>query len=402
MPTAPTNSILSGQIDAVTLQQSMDGAFENVDGYSTIWKKLKENGRCTQDGGGSWIQRQWHLGLPNAQLLANGAQRIWSASDQYRATTHPWSNLDSHDCIYVNDVRANNTPQGLVKLNKKLIDSMTTAMRNKMCTDVFLSNAGQNTVSGVAIAAANPVPFAGLLTLFGYGTTAQGYNPTTRASTGTTVAAGDFEALPDMSYFGLATNPVAPPVGLTNPFPECFSPVLVNENCTGYTGSTHTWDGQAVQVLNYLALRLQRGKGPDQQADLFVTSQARYRIALNSFESTYHTILTSEAGSVPNRRVGGSANLEIPFGYGTLTWDQFINVAVTFGINTRQLEFAYLPAGKLIIDPNLPMPREGDMTSMTFVDTQYDATQVAHLAGAQITGAFIGNPRFQGMTYAFA
>ncbi len=402
MPAAPSTSILSSVIDAVTLQQSTDGAFENVDGYSQIWGKLKSGGRCTSEGGGSDVQRQWHLGLPNAQLLASGAQRVWSQSDQYRATRHPWSNTDSHDCIYVNDVRANNTPQGLVKLNKRLIDSMVLSLRNKLCTDIWTSNAGQNTAAGIAVAAANPVPMAGLITLMGAGSTVLGYNPTTHASTGTTVAAADLEALPDMSYFGLATNPTAPPAGLTNPFTECFSPVLVNETSTGFGGTTHTWAGQAVYVLNHLATRLTRGKGPDEYPDLFVTSNARFQVLLNSFESTYHTILTQAPGSVPNRRIGGGANLEIPFGNGVATWDQFITAPITFAVNTKKLEFVYLPAGKLVIDPNLPMPREGDMTSMTFIDTQYDATQVAHLAGAQITGCVIGNPRFQGISYAYA
>jgi hypothetical protein len=402
MPAAPTTSILSSVIDAVTLQQSADGAFENVDGYSEIWKRLKAGGRCNSEGGGTDVQRQWHLGLPAAQLLATGAQRTWSQADQYRATRHPWSNTDSHDCIYVNDVRANNSQQGLVKLNKRLTDNMTLALRNKLCADVYQSNAGQNTTAGIAVSAANPVPMAGLITCMGAGSSVLGYNASTRASTGTTVAATDKEALPDMSYFGLATNPTAPPAGLTNPQPECFSPVLVNENSTAFGSAVDTWDGQAVVVLNYLSLRLQRGKGPGEQADLFVTTQSRFNTLLNSFESTYHTILSTPAGTVPNRRVGGAANLEIPFGFGVATWDQYITAPITFGINTKQMEYVYLPAGKLVIDPNLPMPREGDLTSMCFVDTQYDATQVAHLAGAQITGALICNPRFQGITYAYA
>ena len=109
-------------------------------------------------------------------------------------------------------------------------------MKVGLITRILTYNAGTTTTAGFTAAASNPPPLGGLPTLFGYGATAQAYNPVARSTSGNWSAASKY-VLPNTTYYGVSTNPLSPPATVANPQYEALSPVISGYTATNWNPS---------------------------------------------------------------------------------------------------------------------------------------------------------------------
>ncbi len=408
--TAPSTSIHTGLIDRVTMQQVMEGAFEDALNQSPIWGRMDANGVIKGDGGGDFLTKNVHMGLPATVDRAAGTARVFSANQEYVNYSIPWANIEATDAITRIDAELNNTKEGKVKLRAKTFERLGNGLSVGMATRLLSYNAGQNTTFGIAVTApASGVALGGLPTLFGYGNntaaSATGYNPDTHASTGTTVAAGDKEVLPSSTYYGVSTDPTAVLPGVTNKQTEANSPKIINETSTAFkaAGSTvYTWEANCERIIKHMATRATCGMGAGQAPDMLITTQARHVQVLNTLDAKYRVILESRQGPNPNLRVSQRQDLVIPYGGLELWWDFYLTAAVTYCLNSRKMQFSYVPQAKVIIDPTTGREGMGEMSKHVGVQTGFDMTQDAHLSAASVIGAFWLDPRWHAACYAFA
>lgn len=396
----PSYGANTSLIDPVTTQQFMDDAFESALNYDATLKKMKEAGTLKSEASGLFFTRNIHVGLPSANERTAAQARTFAPSAEYVVASIPWSNLETTGTITMIDARQNSGPEGKVNLQKKLLKSMSDGLRVGLVTRLLTNNLSSNTVAGWTASATTNSPIAGLPTLFGYGSSAQNYDPSTRTSSGA-VGAGDREVKPNTTYFGLATDPTAAISGIDNAQPEAISPVILNTTSTAWTG-TATWVANCRKVLDHAISRLTRGEGPDETPDFAIMTRTMHTAVLGSLDSLLRVGLEAGAGVSPNFRVSGEQTKVIPYGPLTLHWSQYLNKEVVYVLNSKKMEFVHFPAKRLLIDPTLGQVSEGRADSMFSIETQYDITQGAHLAVASLMGNLFLEPRYHAMGYAAA
>lgn len=408
--TTPSSSVHTSLIDKVTMQQVMEGAYENALNLSPIWGRMDANGVIKGDGGGDFLTKTSHMGLPATSDRAAGVARVFAASGEYCNYSIPWANVEVTDAITRIDAALNDTKEGKVKLRNRLMESMSEGLAVGMAQRVLNYNAGSTTTFGIApTVPASGVALGGLPTLFGWGTsavgTAQGYNPNTHLTTGSNVAAGDLEVTPNATYYGVSTNPAAVISGVTNKQTEANSPKIINETSTGFAAAgstTYTWAANCERILKHMATRCTVGMGPGQAPDMAITTSARHIQVLNTLDTKYRVILESRTGANPNLRTSQRQDLVIPYGGLELWWDFYLTAAVTYVVNSRKMFFHYVPQQKVAIDPTTGRESMGEKSAHVGVQTGFDMVQDAHLAAATVLGAYWLDPRHHAACFAFA
>lgn len=395
--TGPTYSVNSSVIDAVTLQQTMDGAWPDWMNYSCILKKMEEAGTIDKKADGAFLTKNIDVGLGVAQERSAAQTRSFNSENDYVNLIMPWTNVEANRGLSSLDVRVNSGANGKVKLNEQLIQKLKDTMKVALLTRILTYNAGTTTVAGFTAATANPPPLGGLPTLFGYGASAQAYNPVTRSSSGAWSAASKY-VLPNTTYYGVSTNPLSPPATVANPQFECLSPVISAYTATVWNATaTGTWLNNCREVLNGHITRQTRGNGPDERPDFAAMSQTMFTDLINTFQAYYRTVLAGEAQD-PNMRAISGTDQQIPYGPLTLHYDSYLTQEVCYVLNSKKMGLSLFPADKIVIDPSLP--NKG--TSMFTVETNYDMTSGAHLASVGLLGQMWLDPRYHGMSYAAA
>ena len=401
--TAPSYNINTSLIDPVTTQQFMEGALEQAFQHDSLLRAMKAAGTITFDGYGEYDTANLHVGIPAVNERGAATAREFAAGNQYVNAVIPWSNIEGTDMIRRLDALLNSGPAAKVNLTKRLLPNLAKGLRVGLTTKLLTQNAGSNAVAGFAAASSNPPPLGGLPTLFGYGATAQNYNPDTRTTSGAWTTASK-EVLPDASYYGLSTKPTSLPSTVANPQPECLSPVITAYNALAATWGTSgnaDWATNCRQVLNHHITRQTRGDGADETPDLGIMTQSMHTALANTFQAYYRVAL--EKGTVdPNMRISGMSTTEIPYGPLSLKWSAYLTQQVLYVLNSRKLSLKLFPTKKLMIDPTLGSVMEGDAASMISVQTQFDIREDAHLVAAGIVGRLFAEPRYHGMSYAAA
>lgn len=395
MASAPTYNQYSALVDATTIQQFMNGAFDNVVKRNILLAELEKRGNLKKDASGKYLERRARVGVHTAGYRSSDlAERAFSRQQQYVTYAIPYAIREIPGVLSEEDVQFNSGKEAQVSLKETLLKTMGEDFRRDINTQLLQSNAATNTVFGVSATAGSPVPIFGLPTIFGYGSAATGYNAATQASTGSGVAADDQEVLPNDIYCGINTHPTNAISGVTNRQNESTSPVIVNYTSTGF-GSTTTWAANALTVIDYMTTRLTRSSDEMDAPTLGIMDRTMFNAVRKLLQANYRIELSGRPKSVSPQLFGDN---RIPYGSFDLGWDASQPASVFYLLNTNHLEFNTFPTGTLLKDGTL----SNGLDSMFTARTQYDIRQGAHLAVAGLTGQVWANPYFQGAAYAFA
>lgn len=391
--TAPTNGSYSSLVDAVTTQQFMRGEFENVVKRNVLLRELEKRGNIKKDASGKFMERNVRVGQHSASYRsADLAPRSFSRVQQRVSYAVPYSVREITGVLGELDVMFNSGKEALVNLSEKMLTNMADDFRRDIGGILLQSNGGSQTAFGQAVAPGSPVPFLGLPTMFGYGSTAQNYNADTQATSGN-VAAGDREVLPNQSYCGISTHPTAAISGVDGKQNEATSPVIVNSTSTAFGGST--WAANCLKVLDYTNARLTRSQDAKDQPDLALITRSMFT-DVKAAVQTYFRIILEGAPTAPSPTT--FKENYIPWGTVNVYWDESQPANTGYMLNSNYLEFCVFPQKRINRDGTL-----SDASDELFnIRTDYSIEQGGHLAVAQIAGQLWGNPKFQGAFFNFA
>jgi hypothetical protein len=256
--TAPTPVNYSPIVDELVTQWYMTKTFENTVRKRVLMDYLAKNGKLQQadGGGGKYVEIKARVGEHQAAYRAELAVRTWSRVNLDVTYDAPHAYYETKGVLSEEDLAYLRSQQAIVKLADKMLTRMSDDMGKGLNGQLIKSNATANTIAGVAAAASNPVPIYGLISVFGYGSTAIGYSPTTQASTTSAVTAADIEVLPNVSYCGVSTHPTNAITGVDNKLNESTSPVIANWSSTGFPAASTTYTTNCLDVCSHLISRL--------------------------------------------------------------------------------------------------------------------------------------------------
>ncbi len=397
--TPPTYNVNTSIIDPVTTQQFMDGEFDDALNYSSILRSMKKAGTIKTDGYGTYLTKNEKVGLPSVTERGAATVRTFNTNQKRVNFVLPWTNIEATEAISRLDLQLNSGPAAKVNLTKKLLPDLAEGMKVGLYTRILTYNAGSNTVAGFTAQAGNPPVLGGLPTLFGYGSTNQSYYAATNTSTGNWVA-GSKEVLPNVTYYGQPTNPLAgqTPSTVTNFQTRALSPVITAYTSTAFTG-TGTWASACREVINHHITRQTVTSEAGGAPNLGVMTQTMFTALINTLQAYYRISL--EKGDVdPNLRIAGMSNTEVPYGPLSIGMDAYLTQEVFYCLNTTKMELDFFPVKKLIIDPTTGGTMESEESSLFNVQTQYDIKEDAHLAAVTALGQMFLRPKYQGMSYA--
>lgn len=390
---APTYNQYSSIVDVATTQQFMNGVFENVKKRNIILSKLDERGNIKMDASGKFFERNIRVGQHSVALRsADLAPRQFNRLQKYVTCAVPYAIKEVTGVLGEIDVLFNQGKEAVIPLTKRMWAEMSQDFRISLCGDLLGSNGGSNTVFGIAAAANTPVPFYGLPTVFGYGSSAQNYNANTQTTSGA-VGASDIEVLPNVSYCGVSTHPTNAISGVDNKLNEATSPVLVNWSSSAW-GAT-SWASNCIKVLNYMIDRGTRGTDPDDVPDLGIVTRSAFTDVKNGLVQ-YYKVELSDSSRGPNP--GLFKDNRIPFGPIEISWDESQPANVVYVLNSKRMEFNCFPQKRMLLDSTF----EDNADSMFSVKSQYSIEQGGHLAVANLAGQLWVNPKFQVAAYNFA
>ncbi len=391
--TAPTYNQFSTLVDVVTTQQFMKGEFENVVKRSVILSKLQERGNIKFEASGKFFERNLRVAeFAAGYRAADLAPRNFARAHQRITYAVPYAVREITGVLGELDVMFNSGKEALVQLNKVMMKNMGEDFKRDLANIILNSNAGANTTFGKTAVSGTPVPVFGLPTLFGYGASAQNYNPDTQTTSGA-VGASDKEVLPNATYCGISTHPTNAIAGIDNRQNEATSPVLVNTTCTGFGGST--WAANCLKVMDYVQERGARSVDPEDKPDLGILTRSMFTDFKGALQTFYRIMLD---GKPANPNPTTYAESYVPYGSLNVYWDEYQPASTLYALNTNKMEFVCFPQKKILRDGTL----EDSADDMFAIRTDYSIEQGGHLAVAMIAGQIWCNPKFQVAGYAFA
>lgn len=391
---APTYNMYSNLVDVSTTQQYMKGVFENVKKRNIILRLLDERGNIKKEASGKFFERNLRVGQNSvAYRTADLAPRSFARLQKNVTCAVPYALKEVTGVLGEADVMFNSGKEALISLRQRMFADMSQDFKISLAGDLLASNGGSNSTFGIAAAASSPVPFFGLPTIFGYGSSALAYNATTQ-TVGSAVAAGDVEVAPNATYCGVSTHPTNAISGVDNRLNEATSPIIVNYTSTGF-GSTTTWAANAIKILNYSIDRASRGTDADDVPDIGLVTRTMFTDLKNNLVQ-YYKIELQSSQSGPN--AGLYKENKVPFGSIDVYWDESMPSGVFYVLNTKKMEFVTFPQKKMLLDDTFD--DNGD--EMFNVRSQYDIAQGGHLAVAQLAGQLWANPKYQLAGYSFA
>lgn len=395
--TSPSSSINTSVIDAVTIQQTMNGSWPDFLNYSCILKKMEEAGTISKKGSGAWLTKNIDVGLPEANERSAAQERTFASENDYVNLILPWTNVESTRGLSRIDIATNSGPEGKVKLAEQMIPKLVNGMKVGLFSRLLTYNTGSQAVAGFPAQTANPPKLGGAASLFGYGPTAQAYNPIDSSTSGNWSATSK-EVLPDTMYYNVATNPLTPPASVANPQKECLSPVISAYNATVWNAvATGTWANNCREILTHHMQRQTRGNGPDEKPDFAVMTGTMWSSLINTFQTYNRVALVGGQGADPNMRAVSGTEQVIPYGFLSLHWDAYLTQEVCYVLNSKKMGMDIIPQDNVLIDPSLPNKAPG---SLFAVETQSDIRTGSALAVVSMIGQMWFDPRWHGMSYA--
>lgn len=403
MPSAPSLVSFSPIVDELVTQLYLTKTFDNATRHSVALDYLLNKGVLGQDAdGGKYIELKARIGEFSQAYRAELAARTFNRVNHDVTYVLPYAFYETTGVLSEEDLAFLQSRQAIVKLSQKMLTRMSDDLGKGLNRQLIQSNATSNTIAGVAAASTSPTPVFGFISVFGYGATATGYTYTTQASTGSAVAAGDLEVLPNVSYCGISTHPTNAISGVDNKVNESTSPVIANWSSTGWnsTAST-TYQTNCLDVVSHLIVRLQaRGNDPSLMPNFGMQTTAMHETMKRALRaSTNQQLVLTMTPQSPDQ--GMNPRLFLNYEGLPIFPDTDCPTNALF-VLTLKPDAAFgnimpqMPAG------NADGPIGGDVKPIFRVAQMPDIDQGGHKVVAKIMLNNGLNPRRQAMAFNFA
>lgn len=260
-----------------------------------VFAMLEQQGNILMNQTGRGFD--WNVRFRSAPVTGNSGDtpRTFSRINMWKRAELPWRGFTATDAIYRRELLENRGKEALVNVASQM------AQRLQESLEQYLSY--QPYVDGNA--PGNENFFHGALSFLGYsGTINEGGGVADQRTSGNT---GDRFGYPTDTYAGLATQPgyygggrlnaatgAWPDVPVDPEF-DFYSPVVINYNSTGWTG-TANWKSNAVQATREGIVQCKRNDTRESQIDMVVLDRKLFIQYLNSLESKERAIVTRENG----------------------------------------------------------------------------------------------------------
>ena len=393
--TVPTQN-WSDPVDVSTIQNIMRGAWDNTKKKRYFFEKMDQVGNVTTDGEGPYCEQNITVGEFTATQRADLAARTFSRVQHDIIIRANWAFYDMSDVLSDRDL-AMNTGNGVkTKLLDKRLARMGADFTKKLNYDLLNVNRSGQTAFGVANNTEVQKPLTGILSVFGYGATANGYNPIS-GTTGVSVVDADKEVTPNSNYLGQTTLPGGL-TGVHNAITEGFSPVIANWSSSGFdtAGSSSAWADNCINTIDYMNLRVSRANEEGEMPDCGLTTLDLYQGIKRRLQAIQRIVIDDAAKS-PN--AGMFARRMIPYENIGITYDVDVVSNVFLLLNSRHMWF------KCLEFPDVGASTgayKGDVQNIFFPTQQHSVEQGGHLVNVQFAGELIVNPRYQAIAYNFA
>lgn len=407
---APTPLNYSDLVDTAVLPDFADYRWEMTKRKRLLFDQLTQNGavKAAKGGGGKYMDWLATVGEYELNDHADMGQRTFNRVNVDVTYVAPYAFVETTDAISENDMGFLTTKQARNSAAKDKTNKITDDQVKKLNRKLLQQNCESAAASVFGITAyAGTQKVYGLPTVFGYGATAQKYDPTVTTTVTTTVTAVDKEVLPTTTYCGVITHPTNTLAGVPDAMrvQEATSPVIVNWSSTAwpYTASTSvftTWQKNCLFAFDHMITRVQRDADMDSHPDLAIMTQAMYLQAKAAIRgSTEQHVVLSEEPSSPD--VGMYKRPFFKY-MGVLTsWDIDQPANVFYVLNTKKADFRYLDtivAGMGQSVGGYTTGKKRFMTTNAFADGNVGAFKFISKMGVQI----VWQPQYQAAAYTFA
>lgn len=394
--TKPTPVMYSDIVDETVTQQFMRGEWENTKEVNALLERLDKKGRINFDASGKYVDLIARVGRWQGERRADLANRNFNRK-QHRVTyTFPYSFVEIPGILSERDVMFMRSKDARVRIQDQMLTEMGEDFKLDINNRIFTENSGSNTVAGQASYAGSDVPMYGLPSIFGYGSSAQDWDPDAQTTSGA-VGASDKEVLPNTTYGGVSTDPSTALTGVDDPVNEATSPVIANWSSTAWTG-TATWASTCTDVLTHMIVRQTRSNMPSDRPDIGFMPQSNYIDFKNTLkDGVNQQVVIAETPTAPD--AGMYPRLFINYEGVVFYYDLDCPTGAIFLLNSNYLwvkVYPQEPAG------NKGGAIKGRTSEMFSVAQMPDIDQGGHKVVSTFVAQVIANPRFHGMAYNFA
>lgn len=406
---APTPLNYSELADTAVLPDYADFIWQSTNRKRFLLDQLTQNGaiKAADGGGGKYMDWLARVGEFDLTDHADMGQRSFNRVNTDITYVAPYAFVETTDAISENDWGFLQTKQArnssLKERTKVIVEDQAKKLNRKLLQQNCESSS--NSVFGITAYAGTQKVF-GLPTLFGYGATAQKYDPTVTTTVTTAVTAVDKEVLPTTTYCGQITHPTNTLTGVPDSMrvQEATSPVIINwsSNAWPYTASTAvftTWQKNCLFVFDHGITRVQRDADADSHPDMMTMTQAMYLQAKAAIKgsSTQYVVL-SEEPTAPD--AGMYKRPFFKYLGVNASWDIDNPANVWYLLNTKKAKLRYLDAVVAGFENGGPYTtgKKHIMTMRAFPDSNVGAFKFISKMGLQI----IWQPQYQACAYNFA
>lgn len=400
----PNPANYSTIVDQLSIAEYLMGTFwDNSRKHSFIMDKLMKAG-VMHDQQGKHIDLKARVAIHAANYRAQGASRTFSHPQQYVTYLQQAAFYEIATALYEEEVAFLDTEGAVVKYNRDLATNVGDDLVKGLNYQLLNSNSTSNTIAGVSAAAASPIPITGILSVFGYGSTATGFTFSSGsggASTASAVTAADLEVLPNVTYCNVSTHPTNAISGVDNRVPGSTSPVIVNWSSTSFSAASTSYTANCLGVWSRMISRLiAREPNMDGMPDTGVQTLVMHnqmRSALRA--ATEQHLVLSDVPQSPD--AGLYPRLMIPYEGVSIAVDTDQPAGVAYCLNLKKKN-ALLP----IVRQRLAgMPDgifKGNVKPIISLAQMPDINDGTHKLVAKVAGNLILNPARQAMAYAAA
>lgn len=235
----------------------------------------------------------------------------------------------------------------------------------------------------------------------------KGFNPATKASTGSNVAAADKEAHAPSgtTYAGLDLSPGALPVEQAEY--DAWMPTLVNTSSNAWTSATLTFRANCFEILNHAISRASRfnQNDPSMNPDAGILTFSAFQDLTHNLAAKQSFFLTDKVGPEMSFGLGGNTKQAYHNGL-PFYWDNNMPSASTdvgYILNFSQVYWDVRPIIAPISGDRNPLKGgKVDRDAMVETEVAYNDSRRALTVSLTHPGQFRFNPRYQVRLAAYA
>lgn len=400
----PSTANYSTIVDQLTIAEYLMGTFwDNSRKHSFIMDKLMKAG-VMHDQQGKHIDLKARVGVHAAGYRSQGGNRTFTHPQQYVTYLQQASFYEVATALYEEEVAFLETEGAVVKYNRDLATNVGEDLSKGLNFQLLNSNSTSNTIAGVSAAATSPIPITGILSVFGYGSTATGFTFSSGsggASTASAVTAADLEVLPNVTYCNVSTHPTNTIAGVDNKVPGATSPVMVNWSSTGFSAASTTYTTNCLGVWSRMISRLiarePNMEGMPDTGIQTLTMHNQMRIALRA--ATQQHIVINDVPQSPD--AGLYPRLMIPYEGINIAVDTDQPTGVAYCLNLKKKN-ALLPVVRQRLAGMPDGIFKGNVKPIISLAQMPDINDGTHKLVAKVALNLILNPARQAMAYNFA